>query len=545
MSDIGYSGQYLDNKQFRIKVRTGSDINNVKDAIVGEIFLENFSKSSLSFDGVSSYMGSEPIERLNGQTWDTTTPVSQSAWVKINTYENNAGVFGIGRHNNDGSYNSSFVGGTGGFHMYNNQLFFYLGGNTGAGVVSATINTGVWYLLTWTWDGTNGSIYVNGQLDSTFTHGSNGFSTYFSIWAGGGGRWNGYADCLVDELAVWDSALSATDVNSIYEKGPKNIPLLSPLAWYRMEEGVDIPDASGNSNGIGKLFDGATFSRDTPHPPALYTCTDTSGTIFKITDLTERMGDVPMLKLNSSNFTSHFFTSPESEPPLFPTEGHDASYSFWFYDDGSDTTSSYTLIEHTDATPKAVVQVNHSSTTLSFPSHGNMTNPTSTIDPSIVTTFNTGFSVKYKRNKLNNITFVKIQGTTYPDHATGSRYVYLNGELIASDIGSSYFTYPQGGFIGLNFLNNNASLLLGDILYWDQDIKDIAGEIYDPIGGHKGHPSDGRNLSIPPKHYWKLGAPLEDGKIKDIGTDGTNHFTLDASPSDQFEYKNILGIVRS
>lgn len=40
MEDIGYSGQYLDNKSFRLKLRTGSDINNVTgDAVAGEMFL--------------------------------------------------------------------------------------------------------------------------------------------------------------------------------------------------------------------------------------------------------------------------------------------------------------------------------------------------------------------------------------------------------------------------------------------------------------------------------------------------------------------------
>lgn len=40
MEDIGYSGQYLDNKEFRIKIRTGSDIQNaLQDGIAGEIFL--------------------------------------------------------------------------------------------------------------------------------------------------------------------------------------------------------------------------------------------------------------------------------------------------------------------------------------------------------------------------------------------------------------------------------------------------------------------------------------------------------------------------
>jgi len=38
--DIGYSGQYLDNHDFRIKFRTGGDIQNVTgDAVAGEIFL--------------------------------------------------------------------------------------------------------------------------------------------------------------------------------------------------------------------------------------------------------------------------------------------------------------------------------------------------------------------------------------------------------------------------------------------------------------------------------------------------------------------------
>ena len=39
-NDINYSGQYLDNKDFRIKVRTGADIHNVTgDAICGEMLL--------------------------------------------------------------------------------------------------------------------------------------------------------------------------------------------------------------------------------------------------------------------------------------------------------------------------------------------------------------------------------------------------------------------------------------------------------------------------------------------------------------------------
>ena len=38
--DINYSGQYLNNTEYRIKIRTGLDIENAKnDAICGEMFL--------------------------------------------------------------------------------------------------------------------------------------------------------------------------------------------------------------------------------------------------------------------------------------------------------------------------------------------------------------------------------------------------------------------------------------------------------------------------------------------------------------------------
>ena len=40
MQDIGYSGQYLDDKEFRVKIRTGSDIQKtLNDAVAGEMLL--------------------------------------------------------------------------------------------------------------------------------------------------------------------------------------------------------------------------------------------------------------------------------------------------------------------------------------------------------------------------------------------------------------------------------------------------------------------------------------------------------------------------
>ena len=40
MENIGYNGKFFNNKDFRIKIKTGADINNATgNAIVGEMFL--------------------------------------------------------------------------------------------------------------------------------------------------------------------------------------------------------------------------------------------------------------------------------------------------------------------------------------------------------------------------------------------------------------------------------------------------------------------------------------------------------------------------
>ena len=87
--------------------------------------------------------------------------------------------------------------------------------------------------------------------------------------------------------------------------------------------------------------------------------------------------------------------------------------------------------------------------------------------------------------------------------------------------------------------------MLGDLAYWDTDISSISDKVYSPNEGHKGFQGDWRNLSIAPKHYWRLGLGATGGEFKDVGSDGTNHFTPNAGVSDGYEYKNIFSIERS
>lgn len=232
--------------------------------------------TAVSLDGTDDYCGAS-VNRLNGASWSSTTPFSQSAWVKSLSFATNDGVFGMGRGNSGGSLNPSFAGGNGGIHQQGGTATsggYYLWLSATKYSLSGTFNVGDWHHIAWTWDGSNGVVYVDGTQNITFTDTSNGYAwpgTPFNVYVGVS-RWAyNYGECLVDEFATWDSALTASDITTLYNSGaPADISSLSPLAWYRMGDGTEAGsgnasyDMSGNSQGNLNLYNGATFQPDVP-----------------------------------------------------------------------------------------------------------------------------------------------------------------------------------------------------------------------------------------------------------------------------------------
>ena len=278
--------------------------------------------------------------------------------------------------------------------------------------------------------------------------------------------------------------------------------------------------------------------------PALYMATETSTTnsssIFKIADLTAKMGDVQMLKLNEQQFTDsgNLITSA------------DFAYSFWFYDDGVGTGSNY-LVANSSAANNGI-QVLHDSSQLKLESHGTFDdtchltnhgpNCAHFVDSSIATANGINLLLKYEKHKLNHLLVVKKGGTISPGHNTGSCWVYLNGKLAASIIEAAYHTYPSTYCLQkFNPLSVASEMMIGDAAYWNQDVTSVVDEILDPIGGHKGQQGNLMDISIQPRHYWKFGSPMVGGQVQDIGTGGTNHHTPN-SVTNGYEYKNIVGL---
>jgi len=136
---------------------------------------------------------------------------------------------------------------------------------------TAITNTN-WHHIVMTYDGSSSvggiNLYLDGNNDTGVTSGtlsatiSN--SASFEIGAKNGG--NEFSGNL-DEVSVFNSELSASDVTTIYNSGvPNDIASLSPVSWWRCGDSDTAPILSDNGSGgnNGTMTNFTTFSTDVP-----------------------------------------------------------------------------------------------------------------------------------------------------------------------------------------------------------------------------------------------------------------------------------------
>lgn len=180
--------------------------------------------NGVNLNGSSQYLSSSTIPQTGAGSF------TASAWIKGSSFASDGAVIGWGT----GSVSNGTTMDIRSGKMYAD---FYASGSV---VGSTTMSTGIWYHVTYTWDGTNFRVYVNGVLDGTSGSigGVNVTSSALAIgrafWAAGN-----YFNGQIDDVAVFTRALSASEIQTLYFAGATKL--------YMPLNGNSV-DISGNGN---------------------------------------------------------------------------------------------------------------------------------------------------------------------------------------------------------------------------------------------------------------------------------------------------------
>lgn len=205
---------------------------------------------AVSFDGANDYvdLGTDSSLDVAGSDF------SAALWFRHSSSSNSAtdGILTIG-----GFTNKFFLGlglSSGGVDKVGfgvGSAFYYNAGSN--------LNDNEWHLFVATVSSGTATIYVDGSSES-FTTGSASIGSYNRLGDGFYGNYGG----RLDNIAIFSSALSSSDVSAIYSAGRQgNLSSYSPVAWWKGGDsdngtGTSMTDDSSNSN-TGTLQNGANF----------------------------------------------------------------------------------------------------------------------------------------------------------------------------------------------------------------------------------------------------------------------------------------------
>ncbi len=179
---------------------------------------------SYLFDGTDDYISAGTDQSLN-----ITGDITVSAWVKLAS-DTTWDLSNLGHKILAKDDGATFSSGSDGYFLSiyddagQNKVFFSRRAASGAGVYifsNSDINSNQWYFITATMEGTNMSIYIDGNLDNTLIDGDFFYSSAepFRIGAGddGVGGTARFFNGSIDEVMVFDRALSVQEVKDLYE----------------------------------------------------------------------------------------------------------------------------------------------------------------------------------------------------------------------------------------------------------------------------------------------------------------------------------------
>lgn len=225
---------------------------------------------SIEVDGIDAHLEIPSFTNLDGLDKFTI-----SAWVKMPS----GGGGGLIGKNHTTSFNAQRIR----WQLSLTGVQMYVGTITFSAALSLSADT--WYHIIWNFDRTltgnlNKSRLLINDLDVTNTNGSNVAAMVadtdpLTIGAVFRGTTSPIVlsafEGKIDEVSIWNTALSNTEMSNIYNGGTpndvSNLGINGLINWWRMGDsdggtGTTVTDQAGSNNGT--LINAATFVTDTP-----------------------------------------------------------------------------------------------------------------------------------------------------------------------------------------------------------------------------------------------------------------------------------------
>ena len=219
--------------------------NNHNGSVVGAILTtDRFNQSGKAYSFLYNGFSSDRIEVSGTSDLNFATGgFSISAWIKFA----NDGSIGV----NYPIFSKHICGEQSGYilMMFNAKLTFWLAGSGAYNVVSTPTNytDNSWHQVVAVYDGVTQSIYVDGVLKNSMPFNYNTFNT--ANWAlGGYNGCNGGFEGKVDEIKVFNRALSATEIHNQYIASVSDMVAFFPFNGNAIDESGNGHDGSINGN---------------------------------------------------------------------------------------------------------------------------------------------------------------------------------------------------------------------------------------------------------------------------------------------------------
>ena len=222
---------------------------------------------SIELDGVDDFVDCGTTL----ESWIESANKSFSAWVKNDGNTANSRIFNAA-YTDAGSSTGFALGLT---KTTSNKPYYFFRQSNGSLLYEEfgdVLNTTDWYHFAISIDGTANEAYIyqNGVLKVTVANVGNPAQVSVQT-AKIGKHWdstiNQYFDGYVDELALFNTTLTSSNVTDIYNSGvPASLTTYSPFLWYRCGDGDTSPTLTDNGSGgnNGTMTNFSTFSTDVP-----------------------------------------------------------------------------------------------------------------------------------------------------------------------------------------------------------------------------------------------------------------------------------------